>query len=39
MPNYGSVKRKWSKKRGRWETEKKESAFDYDTVLKNSKGF
>ncbi len=39
MPNYGSVKRKWSKKRGRWETEKKESAFDYDTVLNNSKAW
>ncbi len=39
MPNYGRVKRKWSAKRGRWETEQTSSAFDYDSIQKNSKAW
>lgn len=37
MPNYGKTKRKWSTRRGRWETVKTESAFDYDSVKRKSK--
>lgn len=37
MPNYGKVKRKWSQKRGRWETQQTQSAFDYDSILKRKK--
>lgn len=38
MPNYGKVKRKWSAKRGRWETEQTQSSFDYENI-KNAKSW